>query len=179
MLQISVTAMLEQSGERSAGHLLFRRAVGSVVVNDRRRIYDSEQLGDGCLDCLRDSVDLTETVPRGLRRRLQNPSRRPAPPGGPLQQLRRFDVESLCYTPHDPQARVEHALFELAQIASADPGLISKVVLRKVSFVPKPPQIGSKSVPQVHAGNQPNCSKYTPRYVEQSEEAELSSPMAG
>jgi hypothetical protein len=55
---------------------------------------------------------------------------------GKPQQLSRLDVKSGCKFSNDLEAREEHALFDLTQVAATDPSLICEVVLRQPFGMP-------------------------------------------
>src|SRR5271156_5605100 len=88
---------------------------------------------------------------------------------GHPEQLCGLDVQRICELPHELEARIKSGLFQLTEIAPADFGLIREVVLRKPFRIPQAAQIAGENLPQVHAGSEPTCSKYTPRYTEQNE----------
>jgi hypothetical protein len=90
--------------------------------------------------------------------------------GRQAQQFGGVYSQHLGDTTDDPQTCVESALFQLAQIASAHTGLVSQVVLRHAPCIAKTAQISGKYISQIHARSEANCSKYTPRYIEQSDE---------
>ena len=87
---------------------------------------------------------------------------------GKLEQLGRFDFQHGGELTDDLQTGIERALFELAQVAPANFGLICEVVLRKLFRMTQSAQISGKHFPQVHAVSEPTCSKCTPRYTEQN-----------
>ncbi len=85
-----------------------------------------------------------------------------------FEELGRFDTEYGGQLPHDLQARIERAFFELTQIASAHFSFVREIVLRKPLCVSQSAKVCCKHLSQIHARSECICSKYAPRYIEQN-----------
>jgi hypothetical protein len=79
---------------------------------------------------------------------------------GKFQKFGRLDLKSVGQLSDHFNAHIEFALFELAQITSADTGIVGKIVLRNPFRIAQSSKIGRERVPQVHAGRKLGCSVY-------------------
>src|ERR1700721_531256 len=79
---------------------------------------------------------------------------------GEFQKLGRLDLKGVGQLSNHFDAHIELPLFKLAQIASADTGIVGKIVLRNPFRIAQSSKIGRERVPQVHAGRKLGCSVY-------------------